>query len=63
MIFDCNLNPDSKPMMPQIPELNQTDVKWISIDKLTTIRLIPDIAEAIINYTKDNRNIELIEDR
>lgn len=63
IIFDCSLIHDSTPKLPQQPELNQTDVKWIPLDRLKNIKLVPNIAELIIEYAKNKRNIDLIEDR
>lgn len=44
------------------PELNQTGVKWVPINQLTSIKLVPNIAQSIIEYANNTRNIELIED-
>ena len=62
IIFDCILCADSSPKMPANPELNQTDVKWISLTDLHEIKLVPNIAPFILEYANNNRNIQLIED-
>jgi len=62
VVFECTLLDDSEPRMPIIPELNQTGVKWIPLNKLKNIKLVPNIAETITDYAKERRSIELIED-
>jgi 8-oxo-dGTP diphosphatase len=62
LIFDCNLKNNSRPRLPQNPDPCQTAVKWVPLDELKSILLIPNIKEQIITYIKNRRNIELIED-
>ena len=62
IIFDCKLIHGSTPKLPEQPELNQTDVRWIPLDGLKNIKLVPNIAESIIEYAKNKRTVELIED-
>lgn len=62
IIFDCDLLEGSVPRLPEKPELNQTDVKWIRLETLNSIKLVPNIAESIVEYAKTRRNIQLIED-
>ena len=62
IIFDCKLIDGSTPRLPEQPDLNQTGVKWMPLDELKNIKLVPNIAESIIEYAKNKRTIELIED-
>ncbi|QGQ99063.1 NUDIX domain-containing protein [Paenibacillus psychroresistens] len=62
LIFECSLKNNSKPQLPQNPDLNQSDVKWIPLEELNSILLIPNINQQIINYIKNKRNIDFIED-
>ncbi|MFD0679288.1 MULTISPECIES: NUDIX domain-containing protein [unclassified Paenibacillus] len=62
LIFECTLKDHSKPQMPQHPDPNQSAVKWIALDELDSILLIPNIKEQIKTYVKHKKNIELIED-
>lgn len=62
LIFECKLKNKSEPKLPQHPDLNQSAVKWISLDELDSILLIPNINQQIINYVKNKRNIDFIED-
>lgn len=48
--------------MPEKPDLNQTNVKWIDLEKLKEIVLYPNIKDEIKEYAKNKRNIELIEE-
>ncbi|MDZ5473082.1 NUDIX domain-containing protein [Bacillus sp. 31A1R] len=63
LMFDCKLKGDTKPIMPNNPDPNQTGVKWVSIDELKNIVLYPNIREQIFGYVRHNRNIELIEEQ
>ena len=62
LIFECTLKNNSRPKLPQKPDPNQTAVKWVTLEELGSILLIPNINQQIINYVKNKRNIELIED-
>jgi 8-oxo-dGTP diphosphatase len=62
VVFDCGLMNGSKPGMPLHPELNQTDVRWVPLENLQRIKLLPNMAGEILNYAEERRNIELIED-
>lgn len=62
IIFDCTLCVDSFPQMPANPKLNQTAVKWIPLERLSEIKLVPNIAPFILEHASSNRSIQLIED-
>ena len=62
LIFECTLKNHSVPKLPENPDLNQTAVKWIPIEELDSILLIPNIKNQIKNYIDNKRNIDLIED-
>lgn len=62
LIFECTLKNRSIPKLPEYPDPNQTAVKWIPIEELDSILLIPNIKKQIKNYIDNKRNIELIED-
>lgn len=62
VIFECTLKNGSIPKLPEYPDPNQTAVKWIHIEKLDSILLLPNIIQQIKNYIDNRRNIELIED-
>ncbi len=62
LIFDCTLKDNSIPRLPQHPDPHQSAVKWIPIEALDSVLLIPNIKEQIKNYIKNKSNIELIED-
>jgi 8-oxo-dGTP diphosphatase len=62
LIFECTLKNNSIPRLPQYPDPYQTAVKWIPIEELDSILLIPNINKQITNYIKNKRNIELTED-
>ncbi|AMO85810.1 NUDIX domain protein [Solibacillus isronensis B3W22] len=62
VIFECTLKNGSIPKLPEYPDPNQTAVKWIPIEELDSILLLPNIIQQIKNYFDNRRNIELIED-
>ncbi|MFL0584020.1 NUDIX domain-containing protein [Solibacillus silvestris] len=62
LIFECNLKKYAIPKLPEYPDPNQTAVKWIPIEELDSILLLPNIKQQIKNYINNRRNIELIED-
>ncbi|MER1990269.1 MAG: NUDIX hydrolase, partial [Solibacillus isronensis] len=62
LIFECTLKNHSVPKLPKYPDPNQTAVKWIPIEELDSILLLPNITQQIKNYINNRRNIELIED-
>ncbi|MFY0743046.1 NUDIX domain-containing protein [Solibacillus silvestris] len=62
LIFECTLKNGSIPKLPEYPDLYQTGVKWIPIEELDSILLLPNIIQQIKNYINNRRNIELIED-
>jgi 8-oxo-dGTP diphosphatase len=62
LIFECVLKHDSIPRLPEHPDLHQSAVKWVPIEELDSILLIPNIKEQIKTYIRNRINIELIED-
>jgi 8-oxo-dGTP diphosphatase len=62
LIFECVLKNNSKPQLPECPDPHQSAVKWIPLEKLDSILLIPNIKEQIKSYVRNKINIELIED-
>ncbi|WP_246021941.1 NUDIX domain-containing protein [Paenibacillus zeisoli] len=62
LIFECKLTSSSLPQLPPHPDPHQTTIKWIPINELDRVILIPNINEQIIDYVQNRRNIEVIED-
>jgi 8-oxo-dGTP diphosphatase len=62
LIFKCTLKNNSIPRLPQNPDPHQTGVKWVPLEELNSILLIPNINKRIKEYIQNQRNIELIED-
>ncbi|WP_054958507.1 NUDIX domain-containing protein [Paenibacillus dakarensis] len=61
LMFECKIV-NGKPSLPKNPDPNQTNVRWIELDKLEEIVLYPNIKEQIKDYVKNKRNIEIIEE-
>jgi 8-oxo-dGTP diphosphatase len=62
LIFECTLKNNSIPRLPQNPDPHQSGVKWVPLEELDSILLIPNINKQIKEYIQNQRNIELIED-
>lgn len=62
LIFECKLKPGSVPGLPEIPDPDQSAVRWVPLSELASIMLFPNIKEQIIHYAAQRRSIELIED-
>ncbi|MFS0777722.1 NUDIX domain-containing protein [Neobacillus sp. 3P2-tot-E-2] len=62
LIFECTIKNNSIPRLPQNPDPHQSAVKWVTLEELDSILLIPNINKQIKDYFQNQRNIELIED-
>jgi 8-oxo-dGTP pyrophosphatase MutT (NUDIX family) len=62
LMFECKIKEGSNPRMPDNPDPNQTDVKWIKLSELHKVILYPNISEHIKKYIDNRRNIDLIEE-
>jgi 8-oxo-dGTP pyrophosphatase MutT (NUDIX family) len=62
MMFDCVIKKGSFPKLPEIPDPNQTGVKWIPLAELEKIELYANIQSQLKNYTFHKRNIDLIQE-
>lgn len=61
LMFECKIM-QGRPSLPDNPDPNQINVKWVQLDKLEEIVLYPNIKEQIKDYAKHKRNIEIIEE-
>ncbi|MBU7317109.1 NUDIX domain-containing protein [Paenibacillus oleatilyticus] len=50
LIFDCKLKEGAVPAMPASPDPNQTGVRWVSLSKLDSIVLYPNLRKQIADY-------------
>lgn len=63
LMFECTLSENSRPpRLPEMPDPDQTSVKWIPVKELDYIVLYPNIREHIKDYYKYKRTIPFIED-
>lgn len=58
-LFECRLVNGSVPCMPDVPDLNQTAVRWIPLDQLMDTRIIPHIVEELANLMHNKRSTNL----
>lgn len=62
LVFACRLAAGSMPRMPDLPDPNQSGVKWIPLAELDSILLFPNVKRQIIDYAAGKPIRELIED-
>ncbi|RBW67558.1 NUDIX domain-containing protein [Bacillus taeanensis] len=62
LMFDCSIKDGLTPQLPSHPDPNQTGVKWIPLSELNDIVLYPNIRKHIVEYAKNKRNLDLIEE-
>jgi len=63
LFFECNKKAGSIPSFPELPDPNQTGVKWVKLSELHNIVLLPNMKNHIINYIREKRNIDMIEEQ
>ncbi len=44
-LFNCELVADSEPNMPEQPDPSQVGIRWVSLEKLDTIQLYPELGQ------------------
>ncbi|GGE68923.1 NUDIX domain-containing protein [Priestia taiwanensis] len=62
LIFESTIKDNCEPKLPDDPDPNQTDVKWIKLSELNDIVLYPRMQDHIISYMNTKRNITIIEE-
>ncbi|WP_370222192.1 NUDIX domain-containing protein [Cytobacillus sp.] len=62
LMFECQLREGSLPKMPSNPDPNQTGVRWVPLSELAYIVLYPNMKAQILEYVKNRRNIDFIEE-
>ncbi|MEK4029275.1 NUDIX hydrolase [Pseudobacillus sp. FSL P4-0506] len=62
LIFECSIKNNSLARLSKYPDPHQSAVKWISLEELDSILLIPNISQEINDYHENKRSINLIED-
>lgn len=50
LVYRCDLVVGSSPQFPPTPDPDQTDVKWVSLNELPSVNLLPRVASHIIRY-------------
>lgn len=56
-LFECRLANGAAPRMPDVPDLDQSAVRWIRLDQLANIHLIPNIIEELRVLLHNKRGI------
>jgi len=54
LVFPCTLQAGSEPYFPPNPDLHQTGVRWVALDNLHTLALIPNITEQLVSLLRDH---------
>lgn len=53
LVFPCALKAGSEPHFPPNPDAHQTGVRWVALDELHTVGLIPDVAARLVLLIKN----------
>jgi 8-oxo-dGTP diphosphatase len=61
-MFECKIKEGHTARLPEKPDKNQTDVKWIPLSELENITLYPNIKKQIIQFAQTRNTIDLIEE-
>lgn len=56
-LFECALTDGSVPSMPERPDPNQTAVKWIPLDQLSEIILLPNVGEYVQQFHAQSQSM------
>lgn len=56
LLFPCTLHAASEPHLPSAPDAHQTAVKWIALDELHSVRLIPNITDRLVPLLHHHSN-------
>ena len=51
-LFQCELEGDSEPQLPESPDPHQTGVRWIDLERLHTITLYPSLGDDILRVIR-----------
>lgn len=62
IVLECCPQAGSVARLPDIPDPDQSAVRWIPLSQLDDIVLYPNIKQHIKKYARERKNIELIED-
>ncbi|AGX04748.1 MULTISPECIES: NUDIX domain-containing protein [Bacillus] len=62
LMFECKIKEGSHAKMPDNPDPQQTGVRWVKLSELHKIILYPNMKEHILEYARNKRNLELIEE-
>lgn len=62
MMFECKIINNTTPKLPEDPDSNQIDVKWLPISELQNVEMYANIGSYLQDYTTNARNIDLIEE-
>lgn len=62
MMFECKIINHTIPKLPENPDLNQIDVKWLPISELHQVEMYASLGPYLQEYIINRRNIDLIEE-
>lgn len=63
LLFHCTIAPNVQPKLPENPDLHQTGVKWIPINELSDIWLLPNIAHLLVSLLQNQvSGIKIVSD-
>jgi 8-oxo-dGTP pyrophosphatase MutT (NUDIX family) len=56
LIFRAELAPGSDPRLPAAPDPHQTAVRWVSLEELPKVELLPHITPLILRYARSGES-------
>jgi 8-oxo-dGTP diphosphatase len=62
LIFKCTLEPDSEPCFPSQPDPHQTAVRWIPLNNLTHVELLPHLGTRLLDYLEHPAGATFLEE-
>ncbi|MFK3936086.1 NUDIX domain-containing protein [Alkalihalobacillus sp. NPDC078783] len=62
LFFLCEMASEQTPSLPSEPDPYQTNVVWVPLHSLHTVRLLPDIADILIKVIENQRSIPFIQE-
>ncbi|MEK3981496.1 NUDIX domain-containing protein [Psychrobacillus sp. FSL K6-2836] len=62
MMFECKIINHTTPKLPENPDSNQIEVKWLPISELQNVEMYANMSPYLQDYSINRRNIDLIEE-
>lgn len=61
LVFECHLAPGCEPNLPGAPDPNQVGVRWVPLDELASVNLLPRLGAELVAAFKSASGAELFD--